>query len=46
MMGLYRLLIAWIPAGLRAVALGLVILLVVFIVFRIMKIILDALPFL
>lgn len=46
MMGLYHLLLAWMPSGLALVAFGLIALLVVFIIFRIMKIVLDALPFL
>lgn len=46
MIGLYRLLIGWMPTALALITLGLIALTVAFIVFRIMKIVLDALPFL
>lgn len=47
MSAIYNVLFGWLPnAGMRIIFLGLFSIVIVFIVFRIIKIILDAIPFL
>lgn len=46
MIALYNLLLAWLPSGIRLVFLGLIALSLLLLVFRVMKIALDATPFL
>lgn len=46
MSSIYQLLLAWLPAPLVIVILGLFALLVILLVMRIVKIVLDTLPFL
>lgn len=46
MSAIYQLLFGWLPAEIAAVFLGLFSVVIVFLVFRIVKIVLDSLPFL
>lgn len=46
MSAIYQLLFGWLPARIAAVFLGLFAIIIIFLVLRIVKIVLDSLPFL